>query len=40
VLADPISWRNGIVSRADVAHFIVAQLDSQEFVHRAPVVIG
>jgi len=40
VLSEPGTWRNGIVSRADVADFIVAQLDSRDFVHRAPVVIG
>ena len=40
VLPEPATWRNGIVSRADVADFIVAQLDSPDFVHRAPVVIG
>lgn len=40
VLAEPSTWRNGIVSRADVADFIVAQIDSREFVHKAPVVIG
>jgi putative NADH-flavin reductase len=40
VLPEPATWRNGIVSRADVADFIVAQLDSQDHVHRAPVLIG
>jgi uncharacterized protein YbjT (DUF2867 family) len=40
VLAEPATWRNGIISRADVADFIVSQLDSREFIHRAPVVIG
>lgn len=40
VLAEPSTWRNGIVSRADVADFIVGQIDSREFVHKAPVVIG
>jgi len=40
VLPEPATWRNGLVSRADVADFIVAQLDSPDFVHRAPVVIG
>lgn len=40
VLVEPGAWRNGIVSRASVADFIVAQVDSQEMVHRAPVVIG
>jgi uncharacterized protein YbjT (DUF2867 family) len=39
-LADPVTWRNGFVSRADVADFIVAQLDSLEFVHGAPVLVG
>ena len=40
MLLEPATWRNGIVSRADVADFIVAQVDSQDFVRSAPVVIG
>jgi putative NADH-flavin reductase len=40
VLSEPATWRNGLVSRADVADFIVAQLDSRDFVQRAPVLIG
>ncbi len=40
VLTEPQAWRNGIVSRNDVADFIVAQLDSASMIHRAPVLIG
>lgn len=40
VLAEPDTWRNGLVARADVADFIVAQLESGDFLHRAPVLIG
>lgn len=40
VLAESSEWRNGLVSRADVADFIVPQLDATDFVHRAPVLIG
>jgi putative NADH-flavin reductase len=40
VLPEPATWRNGIISRADVADFIVAELESGGFLRRAPVVIG
>lgn len=40
VLGSSAEWRNGVVSRANVAQFIVSQLDSSEFIHRAPVLIN
>jgi putative NADH-flavin reductase len=40
VLSEPADWRNGIIARADVAAFIVEQLDSAAFLRRAPVLIG
>ncbi len=27
VLIEPSEWRNGLISRADVAHYIVGQID-------------
>lgn len=39
VLEEPSSWRNGIISRADVADFLVRQLEERRYVHRAPVLI-
>lgn len=40
VLCEPGTWRNGIISRADVADFIATALDSRDLVHKAPVVIS
>ncbi len=39
VLTDPKDWRNGIVSRADVADYITSQLDAEELNGRKPVII-
>ena len=40
VLAEPSSWRNGLISRADVAHFIVTQIDQPSYTRKAVVLIG
>jgi putative NADH-flavin reductase len=40
VLAEPSQWRNGVISRADVAHFLVRQITERQYVHKAPVLIG
>jgi putative NADH-flavin reductase len=40
VLAEPTQWRNGTISRADVARFLVKQISERQYVHKAPVVIG
>ena len=39
VISEPSEWRNGIISRADVADFIVRQLTKTEFLRLAPVLI-
>ncbi|GAA0779324.1 NAD-dependent epimerase/dehydratase family protein [Roseibium denhamense] len=39
VLSEPAEWRNGIVSRADVADFIVSQLDNDRLGRKKPVII-
>jgi putative NADH-flavin reductase len=39
VLVDAARWRNGFISRADVADFIVRSIDSVEYIHRAPVLV-
>ena len=39
VLESPATWRNGIISRADVADFLVRQLDERRYVGAAPVLI-
>jgi putative NADH-flavin reductase len=40
VLADPASWRNGLIARADVAHFIVGQIDRPTYARKAVVLVG
>jgi len=39
VLDEPGSWRNGLISRADVADFIVRQIDVDAYVGKAPVLV-
>ncbi len=39
-LLDPRQWRGGFISRADVADFLVAQIESEAFVRKTPVLIG
>lgn len=39
VLDEPASWRNGLIARADVAHFIVDQIDGTTRVGKAVVLI-
>lgn len=38
VLAKPGSWRNGLISRNDVADFLVKQIDDDSHLHQAPVI--
>jgi putative NADH-flavin reductase len=40
VLADASQWRNGIISRSDVAEFLVRQIEDRSYVHRAPVLVN
>jgi uncharacterized protein YbjT (DUF2867 family) len=37
-LVDPRDWRCGFISRADVADFLVKQIDNDTFLHKAPVL--
>ena len=39
VLTEPASWRNGLISRTDVAPFIVGQIDRQTYQWKAVVLI-
>lgn len=39
VLAEPSQWRNGIISRADVADFLVRQIEDLRYVRKAPVLV-
>jgi putative NADH-flavin reductase len=36
VLVDPATWRQGIISRADVAHFLVHAAEDRSHVHQTP----
>lgn len=38
VLTDPKSWRNGLISRADVAEFVVERALDRRNLHEAPVL--
>ena len=40
VLAEPSQWRNGIVSRADVADFLVRQIEDGRYLRKAPVLVN
>jgi uncharacterized protein YbjT (DUF2867 family) len=37
-LVDPRDWRCGFISRADVADFLVKQIDNDAFLHKTPVL--
>lgn len=38
VLDEPQTWRNGLISRADVADFLLAQLESDTYLRKTPVL--
>jgi hypothetical protein len=38
VLEQASQWRNGIISRADVAEFLVRQIKDRAYVHKTPVL--
>ena len=38
-LREASEWRNGVISRSDVADFLVRQIDDQTCIHRTPVLI-
>jgi putative NADH-flavin reductase len=40
VLVDPGSWRIGFISRADVADFLVRQIDDDTYLGKTPVLTG
>ncbi len=40
ILGDPSEWRTGFISRADVADFLVRQIDSDEWLRKTPVLIS
>jgi putative NADH-flavin reductase len=40
ILTEATQWRNGIISRADVADFLVSQIEDRTYVHKAPVLVS
>jgi putative NADH-flavin reductase len=40
VLSEASQWRNGIISRADVAEFLVRQIVDQAYIRKTPVLIN
>ncbi|MGA7425908.1 MAG: NAD(P)-binding oxidoreductase [Rhodoplanes sp.] len=40
VLVDPRDWTSGFISRADVADFLVAQIDDASLLHKTPPLTG
>lgn len=40
VLAEPGQWRNGIIARADVADFLVRQIEDRGYLRKAPVLVN
>jgi putative NADH-flavin reductase len=38
VMADPATWRNGMISRADVAHFLVTEAVANAYIGRGPIL--
>jgi uncharacterized protein YbjT (DUF2867 family) len=39
VLTEPATWRNGLISRADVAHFLIHAAEDGTYLHEAPVLV-
>ncbi len=39
VLADAETWRGGFISRADVAHFLIEQIEDDTYLRKAPVLL-
>ena len=40
ILSESSQWRNGIISHADVAEFLVRQIGDQTYIRKAPVLIN
>jgi len=40
ILSEASQWRNGIISRADVADFLVRQIGDQAYMRKTPVLIN
>jgi putative NADH-flavin reductase len=40
ILTGASQWRNGLISRADVAEFLVRQIEDQTYIRQAPVLVN
>ncbi len=40
VLGKPSEWRNGVISRSNVADFLVKQIEDRTFINGAPVLVN
>ncbi len=40
VLAEASQWRNGTISRSDVAAFLVRQIENADYIHQSPVLVN
>ena len=40
ILGEPSEWRNGNISRADVADFLVRQIEDRTWLRKAPVLVN
>ena len=40
VLRDPSEWRNGFIARANVADFLIKQIEDHSFIGAAPVLVN
>jgi putative NADH-flavin reductase len=40
VLREASQWRNGVISRADVAEFLVRQIEDRDCIRQAPVLVS
>lgn len=40
ILCKPSQWRNGMISRGNVADFLVRQIDDLTYIHEAPVLVN
>ena len=40
ILSEPSQWRNGVISRTNVAEFLVQQIKDEAYVGKAPVLIN
>ncbi len=40
ILDEPSAWRNGVISRADVADFLIRQIEDRTCLRKAPVLVN